>query len=202
MLFRFCVISAAIYVCLASVSGQSTPTVRQSQFPPSFDPVQNISDQLSRIGRSVEDLNKNWKAFIDKFSTAQGLQLSEKEQKLILALEVLNRLELGLANMQRLKLDLVERQSKFRLQLATVTDDLLPQSLNRYVALRGTTDAEGLRDIRRQALIREQQELSSTLAQIQQELENTIQEIGRTSLQVRTLRGRVFAEVEKDLGDT
>jgi hypothetical protein len=200
MSFRFCVIFAVIYICLSSIFGQSTSSLPQTQYPP-FDPVQNISDQLSRIGRSVEDLNKNWKAFIDKFSTAQGLQMSEKQQRLIMALEVLNRLEVSLANMQRLKLDLVERQSKFRLQLATVTDDLLPQSLNRYVALRGTTDAESLRDIRRQALIREQQELSSTLSQIQQELENTNQEIGRTSLQVRTLRGRVFGEVEKDLSD-
>ena len=180
---------------------QAVQSVPLPQHQTTADPVQNISDQLVRIGRSVADLNKNWKAFIDRFSTNQGLQLSEHQQKLIMALEVLSRFEVSLANMQKLKLDLIERQSKFRLQLASVTDDLLPQSLNRYVALRGATDADGLRDIRHQALMREQQELSSALAQIQQEIENTNQEIGRTTLQVRSIRGRVFGEVEKDLAD-
>jgi hypothetical protein len=166
-----------------------------AQFPPavqSSDPVQNISIEISRISRSVEALNRNWKTFFDNFSTNQGLQLTERQQKLIMALEVLNRIETSLANMQRLKLDLIERQSKMRIQLASVNDDLLPQSIDRYIALRGTTDAEGLREIRRLALQKEYRELTLTLSQIQNELENTLREISRTELQVRTLRARIY----------
>lgn len=167
----------------------------------SSDPIENISSELSRITRAVEALNRSWAKFTETFSTNQGLQLTERQQKLILALEVLNRTEVSLANMQRLKLDFVERQSRVRMQLAGINDDLLPQSLDRYVALRGTLDAEQLRDIRRQALIKEQRELSSLLQQIERELNNTNEDIRRTEAQVRNLRNQVFGEVERQLAD-
>lgn len=203
MSMKLFLLGVLVLINFGVVAAQS-PRPDGSAYQPgvqSPDPLQNISTEISRISRSVEALNRNWKTFFDTFSTNQGLQLTERQQKLLMALEVLNRLEQSLANMQRLKLDLIERQSKMRLQLAAVTDDLLPQSLDRYVALRGTTDAEGLRDIRRLALQKEHRELSTTLAQIQSELDSTLREIGRTDLQVRTLRARVFGEVEKELAD-
>jgi hypothetical protein len=201
MCVRLCIL---LLLSLCSVAGGQAVRPEGAPMPVNIqspDPMQNISIETSRISRSVEALNRNWKTFFDTFSTNQGLQLTERQQKLIMALEVLNRIEQSLANMQRLKLDLIERQSKMRLQLATVTDDLLPQSLDRYVAMRGSTDAEGLRDIRRQGLQKEYRELSITLSQIQNELDSTLREISRTELQVRTLRSRVFGEVEKELAD-
>ena len=160
-----------------------------------------MSNDISRITRGVESLSRSWAEFTKTFSTNQGLQLSERAQKLLLALEVLNRIEVSLANMQKLKLDLIERQSKFRLQLATVTDDLQPQSIDRYVALRGTTDAEALRDIRRTALEKERRELMTVLSQIERELTATELDIRRTEAQVRNLRTQIFGEIERQLGD-
>ncbi len=167
----------------------------------SAEPMDNIANDMSRITRAVETLSKNWGEFIKVFSTNQGLQLNDRAQKLLLALEVLNRVEVSLANMQKLKLDLLERQSRFRLQLATVTDDLHPQSIDRYVALRGTTDAEGLREIRRSALEKERRELTTVLGQIERELSATEYDIRRTEAQVRNLRNQIFGEVEKQLAD-
>ncbi len=186
------------------VCGQ-TPRPQAEAIPgPNFrssDPMENMSNDISRITRAVETLSRNWTRFIETFSTNQGLQLSEKQQKLILALEVLNRVEVSLANMQKLKLDLIERQSRFRLQLGNVTDDLQPQSIDRYIALRGTTDAEGLRDIRRMALEKERRELSQVLNQIEREISSTESDIRRTELQVRNLRNQIFGEVERQLAD-
>lgn len=171
------------------------PTSRSSE------PLDSIANDMSRITRAVEALNKNWGEFIKIFSTNQGLQLNDRAQKLLLALEVLNRLNVDLANLQKQKLDLQERQSKFRLQLATVTDDLLPQSIDRYISMRGTTDAEGLREIRRLALERERRELNTVLNQIDRDLNANDLEIRRTEAQVRNLRNQIFGEVEKQLSD-
>jgi len=167
----------------------------------SGDALENMSSDVSRITRAVESLSKTWSEFAKTFSSNQGLQLGERAQKLLLALEVLNRIEVSLANMQKLKLDLIERQSRFRLQLATVTDDLQPQSIDRYVALRGSTDAEALREIRRTALEKERRELMTVLSQIERELAATEIDIRRTEAQVRTLRNQVFGEVERQLAD-
>lgn len=191
-----------LMVSIISAFASAQPDRNQSQ--PNYgqsDPLANMSNDVSRIARSVESLNRAWADFARTFSTNQGLQLDERQRSLILALEVLNRVEVSLANMQKLRLDLIERQSRFRIQLATVIDDLLPQSIDRYVALRGTTDAEGLREIRRQSLIREQRELSTVLSQIERELIQTNEEIRRTEQQVRSIRGRVFGEVERQMSE-
>ena len=182
-----------------AVRSQTDPnqpsTVRPSE------PTDNLANDISRITRAVETLGKNWGEFIKVFSTNQGMQLNDRAQKLILALEVLNRLEVDLATMQKQKLDLQERQSKLRIQLATVTDDLLPQSIDRYISMRGTTDAEGLREMRRLALERERRELTLVLNQIEKDINSNEIEIRRTDMQVRSLRNQIFGEVEKQLAD-
>lgn len=197
---RFVLLVLMMSIISAFASAQPDRNQSQPNYGQS-DPLANMSNDVSRIARSVESLNRAWADFARTFSTNQGLQLDERQRSLILALEVLNRVEVSLANMQKLRLDLIERQSRFRIQLATVIDDLLPQSIDRYVALRGTTDAEGLREIRRQSLIREQRELSTVLGQIERELIQTNEEIRRTEQQVRSIRGRVFGEVERQMSE-
>jgi hypothetical protein len=189
------------YVSTAAQAARVPPPPEPNAQPVyrSVEPMENIANDVARMARSVEQLNKNWTTFIGAFTTNQGLQLDDRQRKLILALEVLNRLEASLANMQKLRLDLIERQSRFRINLATVTDDLQPQSVDRYVALRGTTDAEGLRDIRRAALEKERRELSQVLSEIGRELYATEADLRRTEQQVRTLRAQVFGEAERQL---
>ena len=204
MRIRVPMLIAILLFMVAELHSQANPpSVMPNQAPTyrSGDPLENMSNDISRITRAVESLSRSWAEFTKTFSTNQGLQLSERAQKLLFALEVLNRIEVSLANMQKLKLDLVERQSKFRLQLATVMDDLQPQSIDRYVALRGTTDAETLRDIRRTALEKERRELITVLSQIERELAATEMDIRRTEIQIRTLRTQVFGEIERQLAD-
>lgn len=164
------------------------------------DALGRISSDVSRLTEAVEAMNRSWKRFFDTFSSNQtGALLDERQRALIFALEVLNRLEQSLVNMQKLKLDLSERQSTVRLKLAGVTDDLRPESIDRFTAWRGTTDAETVRDIRRQALIKEQRELSTMLSQITRELDQTNGEIRKTELQIANIRERIFGEVEIQL---
>lgn len=158
-----------------------------------------IARDVYRTAQSVEKLSAAIGEFTKTFSTHQGLQLNDRQRWMLLALEVLNRLETSLANMMKLRLDLVERQSKMRMQLATVTDDLLPESIDRYVSTRGSLDAERLREIRRSALTREQRELTAVLRQVENELAQTTTDITRTEQQVRSIRSQVFGEIERQL---
>jgi len=167
----------------------------------SNDQLGAITGELGKISRSVDKLQGNWKSFFDSFSTNQGLRLSEKQQKLLLAFEVLNRSEQRLGNLQKIRLDLTEKQSTFRLQLSRVSDDLLPETIDRYVSTRGSLNAEQLRDIRRQALLKEKTELSNVLYQIQRDLDNANDEIRVTEQLLRTIRARLFPELEKELAD-
>jgi hypothetical protein len=168
--------------------------------PPSYnanDPLTMISSDVAKTARSVDSLARSWGEFTRTFSSNQGLLLDEEGRKLILALEVLNRMEVSMANMQKLRLDLNERQSAIRLKITTIVDDLQPQSVERYAALRGTTDAEAVRTSRRQSLEKEYRELSQLLQQVGRELSATELEIRRTDVQLRALRNQIFGEVER-----
>lgn len=185
----------------AAQNGVAAPQPSASAQEPSEQAVDKIAKDVSKMTTAVESLSQSWKGFATTFSSNQGLQLTPRQQKLILAFEILNRTEQSLANMIKLRLDLAERQSRVRLQLARVTDDLLPQSIDRYVSTRGTTNAEALREIRRDALSKEQRENSALLSQIQQQIESTNQDIDRTEAQIRHIRSRLFGEVEKELAE-
>ena len=165
------------------------------------DLIDSISSDISKISRSVDGLTKNWKEFFDAFSTNQGLQLTPRQQRILLALEVLNRGEVRLGNLQKMRMDANEKLSTFRLQLARIEQDLLPESIDRFVALRGTTDAEGLRDRRRQSLNRERIESTNLINQVQRELDVTNDEIRQTELMLKNIRVRLFPEIDRELAD-
>lgn len=190
-----------IFVLFGSLTLTRAQSDRSASAHNAYDPLTRISADVERTARAVESLAKSWGEFTRTFSSEQGLRLDGPQQKLILALEVMNRLEVSMANMQKLRHDLTERQSGVRLKLAAVTDDLQPQSIESYVALRGTTDAESVRTIRRQSLEREYRELSQLHQQIAREIASTDAEIRRLEVQLRKLRNQVFGEAERQLAD-
>jgi chromosome segregation ATPase len=117
------------------------------------------------------------------------------------AFEYLNRAEERLSTLQKLKIDLTEKQTSIRLKLAEVEDNLRKESIDRSVALRGTTDAEALREIGRQALNREKIELNSLLNEIEESITQTDREVRETISFLYRIRHRIFPAIEKEIED-
>ncbi|HEY0656828.1 MAG TPA: hypothetical protein VGD05_00050 [Pyrinomonadaceae bacterium] len=197
------------FIVLASTILFSLPFVyaQQNQLPPaanqqnaiSPDAVVNISIDLAIISKSVQNLNKSLKEFFDKFSSNQGLQLSEKQQKLLLAFEILNRSEQRLAILHKLRIDLAEKQTSVKTLLAKIEDDLREEKISRSVAFEGTTNAELSRENRRRFLSSELNSLTSLLGEIQNTLTETNSEIRQLESFVRSIRQKVFPEVIREL---
>lgn len=200
------------FMMLCALALSSTFFVSAQQTPPNYppadqeirrlaEPVEKISRDLAQMTKSVDALTRNLSLFFEKFSSNQGLQLTERQQKLLFSFEILNRSEQRLATLQKLKLDLSEKQSSLRLQIASVTDDLLPESIDRYVSTRGTTNAEQIREIRRQALSRERAELGNLLSDVQRGIQETDSELRQIEMFLRTIRMRIFREIEREVSD-
>lgn len=175
---------------------QSSQNPNQTEFQ-----LTQINENLTNITNSINTLTQGWKKFFDTFNSNQGLRLSDKQQQLLLAFEVLNRAEQRIVNLQKLKLEFTEKQTTLRLQLARITDDLVPESIDRYVSTRGTTNAEQLREIRRQSLNREKLELTNALRDIENDLRNANDEIRETERFIRNIRVKLFPQIEKELSD-
>lgn len=163
--------------------------------------LENIEKNLDNISKSVRELNDILKNFSSTFSSNQGLRLTERQQRILAAFEYLNRAEQRLSILQNLKIDLTQKQTNINLQLAQIEDDLRPESIDRSIALRGTTDAEELREIRRQALYRQQRELRNLSNQISRDISDIEYEIQETQQFLKRIRGRIFPEIEKELSD-
>jgi hypothetical protein len=163
--------------------------------------VDNISKNMDRLTKSVETLNKGLKSFFESYTSSQGFRLSSKQQTLLMAFEILNRAEQRLVNLQKMRLDIAERQSPMRLQLERINTDLLPQSIDRYVSTRGTLNAEELKDIRRQVLGKEKTEISRLLATMAEDMVKIDDEITYTQAFIKNIRERIFPELEKELSD-
>lgn len=176
-------------ICNFSVDGQDNVP----------EQIENISEKVNDISKSMKLLNDRLKFFSETFSSNQGLRLTDRQQRILAAFEYLNRAEERLATLQKLKIDLTEKQTNIRLKLAEVEDNLRRESIDRSVALRGTTDVEALREIRRQALNREKLELNFLADEIQQSIYQTDREIKETNSFLDRIRRRIFPAIEREI---
>lgn len=183
-------------VCLVSISASA-----QNNLTKTNDPVANIANEVVNIAKSLETLNKKLQYFTETFSSNQGLKLTDKQQKLLAAFEFLNRAEQRLATLQKLKIDLAEKQSSIKTKLSEIDDALRPESIDRSVSLRGSLNAEELRDHRRQILFKERNEHFVLLNEILHTLNDTSVEIKQTEQFLKNIRQRIFPEIEKELSD-
>ena len=184
-----------------SVAQQSQPIAATPQTSASYDKLDVITIELDKIVQSVDKLQTNWKGFFASFSVNQGVRLTDRQQKLLFAFEALNRAEQRLGNLQKMRTESNDAQASLRIKLARISDDLLPDSIERYVATRGSLNAQQLRDARRQALQKEQSEANNTMYQLQQDLNSINNEIRSTEQFIVNLRNRIFPELSRELVD-
>lgn len=162
-------------------------------------PLENISTQISKISKSLEDLNLKLSNFSQTFDSNQGLRLTEKQQRLLFAFEMLNRAETRLSTLQLLKVQLADRQATTNRKISQLDDNLRSENVDR--TLNGTLNAEDVRNARRRTLQNEKSELTRLLYEIQSSINDTDSEIAETQLFLRRIRGRIFPNVEKEISD-
>lgn len=196
-------VKATIFAILFSLS-VSTVLSQQTQPVPiaTGEQVEKISRDMAKVVNSVDELNKAMKEFFKTFSTNQGIKLSDKQQKLLFAFEILNRAEQRLSTLQILKVSLAERQSSVRLSIGRINDDLVPDSINKYVLARGgTTNADQLRLMRRQTLEKEKFEMNQLLNELNTQIDEINSEMIQLQMFLRNIRQKIFGEVSREVLD-
>ncbi|HVF47091.1 MAG TPA: hypothetical protein VNA17_05950 [Pyrinomonadaceae bacterium] len=166
-----------------------------------YDPLTSIAGDLNRISASVQMLNERLKSFVDKFEKVGGMTFSEKQQKLVLALEFLVRAEERLATLQKAQIELVEKQGTTRARLAQVERDSSPQGIERSVTFEGTTRTEEIRESRRNTLNSERGSLQSLLTQINSNLNDTTDAVRDAQVLVQRLRRQYLPQIEREIFD-
>jgi hypothetical protein len=173
----------------------------QTAYGTTPDPLQNISQQVNGISKSINSLNKSIKELLEKFAAGKGMQLSERQQKLLLGFEVLNRAEQRLEILQKFQIELAQKDGEVKTRLAQVDEALLPGSVERNTAFIGTTKGEELREGRRKALETERRSLQTLTGQISRNLQQNSEELRQAESFVNVLRRKVLPAIESEISD-
>lgn len=185
-----------LVICSASVFTQSTGAYR-----PPVDPMTAISSDLSRINTSVQTLSATLKAFVDKFEKVGGTTFSEKQQRLVLGMELLTRTEQRVVNLQKSQIELTEKLNSTRNRLSQVEIDLRPRNINNSTTYAGTTEVEELRESRRAKLESERTNLTQLQNQIQGNLVETGQVLRDAQALAERLRRMFLPQIEREISE-
>ncbi len=170
------------------------PPEQSAQLP---NPVENISAELTKVSKSLQVFNKNFKAFLEHLP--QGIKFSDKQQNLLLGFEILNRAEERVQILQKFQIELTEKQGNVKTRLAQVEQEITPEGIERIVALLGTTRTEEYRESRRKTLESERNSLRQLVSQINQNLSDTTNELRQASSFVKRLRDKILPQIEQEI---
>jgi hypothetical protein len=191
-------LSILFFAFVCSASAQAVNPAYSAQQPP-LDPMANISAELSNISKSVRTLSEQLRQFVDKFEKVGGLNLTEKQQRFIMGLEILVRSEQRVATLQKLQSDLIEKQIQLKQRLKQVELDLRPQSIERSTQLQGSTETVEIRENRRDALVDYQASLNLALQQVERNLYEAESGLREAQAHVSRLRRSLLPQIEKEI---
>lgn len=196
-----------LILLLANASGilaQNNPSEaanNQTYYNQQIDPLHNISQEITKISKSVQNLNNGLKEWIDKFMVGKGMQFTERQQKLLLGFEVLNRAEQRVEILQKFQIELTQKEGEVKTRMGQVQEAAFPDSIDRSIAMIGTTRGEEMRENRRQNLDSERKSLQILLAQIKSNLQQTNEELRQAENFVNTLRRKILPQIEREISD-
>ncbi len=189
-------------VCLILLVICCSATFALAQTPSSTayrDPMAALSADVSKISTSVRTLTDTLKAFVDKWEKVSGLTLSEKQQRLVMGMELLSRSEQRVVTFQKAQIELTEKYNASRNRLAQVEIELRPRNITNSTTYAGTTETEELRENRKQKLQSERSSLLQLLSSIQANLSETSENLREAQGLSDRLRRTFLPQVEREL---
>jgi hypothetical protein len=191
-------LSILFFAFVCSAGAQAVNPAYSAQQPP-LDPMANISAELSNISRSVRTLSEQLRQFVDKFEKVGGLNLTEKQQRFIMGLEILVRSEQRVATLQKALSDLTEKQIQVKSRLMQVELDLRPQSIERSTTFEGSTQTVEIRENRRDKLLAEQRSLTQLGQQTDRNVYEAESALREAQSHVARLRRSLLPQIEKEI---
>ena len=196
MKLRLCMLSILILAAAGLAVGQQPPNSN-----PNDPNAGNLNYDVSRIATSVQTLTKTFKDFVDKFAKVDGLSLGEKQQKLVVGMQLLIQNEQRVATLQKFQIDMAEKESQIRARLAQIEIYLNPQTIDRSVAFEGSTQTPEIKENRRRTLQAERNSLQPVLQQIQNNLQDVSYSVREAQAMVQRLRRTFLPQIERELSE-
>ncbi len=163
--------------------------------------LENISTELTQLTKSLQTFNQRLNEFLESVNKYKGIQLSEKQQKLLFGYEILNQTEQLAATLRKSLIETGEREATIKRRIGQVQFDLRPENIERSIQLQGTTKAEEARESRRRTLENERNTLQNLLFEIETSRAQISENLQQTELFAQSFRKSLFAQIRNAMED-
>jgi hypothetical protein len=151
-------------------------------------------DENSRI---IADLRNR----ISGLESAKKNDSDEKQKRLLLNLDILNRAEQRSESLRKQLFEMIEKESTIKTKLDLIEMSVRPEAIEREVSLAGSLRPEDLRALKKKQLEVERTNLQSILAEIQRTKLTLEQNLNRSDAMVEKLRVKLEKEIDDALAD-
>ncbi|NOT47586.1 MAG: hypothetical protein HOP17_07525 [Acidobacteria bacterium] len=192
-------------VMTTSSTGDAQIVSRAADFPD--DSLQTVTPEQRRPESPAFDPTETSKALDDirnRISAMESLKKSdpdEKQKRLLLNLDILNRAEQRSESLRKQLFELMEKETAIRSKLDMIEVNLRPEAIDREVAFAGTLRPEDLRAMKKKQLEVERNGLQNILTEIQKTKTVLDQNLQRSEQMVEKLRVKLDKEVDDALTD-
>lgn len=191
---------AVFFLFSTSVFSQTTPIVVQNDGK-TQQTLENISGELTLLTKSLQTFNQRLNEFLESVNKYKGIQLSEKQQKLLFGYEILNQTEQLTATLRKSLIETGEREATIKRRIGQIQIDLRPENIDRSIQLQGTTKAEEIRDNRRRTLENERNTLQTLLFEVETSRAQISQNLREAEIFAQSFRKSLFAQIRDAMED-
>lgn len=158
-----------------------------------------IATDLQEIAKSLKKLNSDINKAYEKIARNMGFQISDDQRKIIVSFEILNKAEVRLANLRKSKIELLEKKAIVETRINNLERQLKDENINRGIALYGTTNAEDVRERKRNSLNRQIEIQKNVVFEIDNELFQLNSDLRETTYIVETIQREIFPAIKREL---
>jgi len=179
----------------------STKAQEQTQTP-NADSTDSVANELEQLRKALQTLNARLREIIDNVALLlpnQSSAAKEKQNRLVLILELLGRAEQRAELMRRQLFEVIEKETSLRSRILQIDEDMRPESIERSQNLIGTTRTAELRDTKRRILENDRKGYESLLNQTTQSRVRLEEDVKQADLMVSRLRQSLFPLIEKEI---
>ncbi len=176
------------------VFGETSPTQTPTEQPTTEESVPTTDGATETDGR-IKELN----ARLKKLETTKKSEYDQKQQRLLLNLDILSRAESRAESLRKQLFEMIEKENSVKTRLEQIQYDARPELIDRSVAMVGSFRPEELRDQRKKSLEAEKRNLESLLTQIQTSRTTLESNVQNADSLVERVRSKLDKEIDAAL---
>lgn len=194
----------ALLICLMaflSISAMAQRAASQTteQTPGSADPIAN---ELGLLRKSLQTLNTRLQTISEGLLTPDSKSETESKERLkriSTNFDLLTRAEERAEILRKQLIELIEKETQFKMRLAQLEEDMRPENIERALSTYGTTRTVEIRETRRRVLENEKRGVESLLQITSQSRLRLEEDVRQADQLVSKLRQRLFPLIDKEI---